>query len=249
MDNRIIGVANAIRSARYPDASVVFAAGSMVRGEATASSDLDLVVVYAGLPCAYRESFVSHGYPVEAFVHDQETLEYFFVEVDRASGIPALPQMVVEGIEVPAPNELSRKLKQLATALIAAGPPALDGETERRMRYFVSDLIDDLRAPRSKDELFGTGALLYEQLADYHLRRLGLWSAKGKAITRVLRQVDPELCDRYTQSFDSLFTLGDVTGVVRCAEDLLRAAGGRLFDGYRADAPAAWRKPQRDTAS
>lgn len=54
------------------------------------------------LPCAYRESFTFGGYPVEAFVHDPATLEYFFLEVDRPSGVPALAQMVVEGIEIPA---------------------------------------------------------------------------------------------------------------------------------------------------
>ena len=32
MEHRIIGVARAIRSARYPDASAIFAAGSIVRG-------------------------------------------------------------------------------------------------------------------------------------------------------------------------------------------------------------------------
>lgn len=47
----IISVANAIRSDRYLDASAVFAAGSILRGEGTAYSDLDLVVVYTKLPC------------------------------------------------------------------------------------------------------------------------------------------------------------------------------------------------------
>src|SRR5882724_6275836 len=125
MEHPIIGVARAIRSDRYTDASAVFAAGSIVRGEGTAHSDLDLVVVYTELECAYRESFRVDGYPVEAFVHDRETLEYFFFEVDRPSGVPALPQMVVEGVEIPAPNDVSRALKQQAASLIAAGPPAL----------------------------------------------------------------------------------------------------------------------------
>jgi hypothetical protein len=248
VENRIIGLANAIRSDRYPDASAMFAAGSIVRGEGTASSDLDLVVVYASLPSAYRESFWFGGYPVEAFVHDRETLEYFFIDVDRASGVPALPQMVVEGIEIPTPNDLSRELKRLAASVIESGPPALDAQTEQRMRYFVSDLVDDLRTPRSRDELIATGARLYEQLADYHLRRKGLWSANGKAIPRALRQADPELCEKYCQSFSTLFTQGDATDVVRLAEDLLRPAGGPLFDGYRADAPSAWRKAGGDTA-
>ena len=240
---RIADIANAIRAARYPDAAVVFAAGSIVRGEATPYSDLDLVVVYSRLARAARESFRHDGYPVEAFLHDPETLEYFCDQVDRPSGVPALPQMVLEGIELPAATDLSRALKQHAAALIEAGPPPLDAETEARWRYGVTDLIDDLRGARSHDELIATGAALYDRLADYHLRRLGHWSGKGKAIPRALQRVDRDLCVRYGRSFDALFRLDDAGEVIALAEELLEPAGGPLFDGYRSDAPAAWRKP------
>ena len=242
MRQSVVDVANAIRADRYAGAGAVLAAGSIVRGEGTAYSDLDLVVVYAALPAAYRESFRLGGYPVEAFVHDPATLEYFFVEVDRASGVPSLPQMVVEGIEIPQPTELSHALKRRAAALIAAGPPALDADTEQRMRYAVSDLLDDLRAPRSRDELIATGSRLYERLADYHLRRQALWSATGKGIPRALDRADPELCGRYGASFATLFKDGDAADVIALAEELLRPAGGLLFDGYRAEAPPGWRR-------
>jgi len=155
--------------------------------------------------------------------------------------------MVLEGIEIPAPTAVSRALKERAAAVIEAGPPALATEGEQRMRYFISDLLDDLRAPRSRDEVIGTGARLYEQLADYHLRRRRLWSAKGKAIARVLGQADPALAARYGDAFAILFTQGDPKPVIHLAEDLLREAGGPLFEGYRADAPPAWRR-QPDTA-
>lgn len=242
MNDLILDVANAIREDRYKEAVATFAAGSIVRGEATPFSDLDLVVVYAQLPSAYRESFRFRGFPIEAFVHDPETLEYFFFEVDRPSGVPALPQMVAEGIEVPSSNETSRELKRRAAAVIEAGPPPLDNESERRMRYFVSDLLDDLRVPRSQEEMFGAGARLYEQLADYHLRRRGLWSGKGKAIPRILRQADPPLCARFHDAFAVLFTKGEPEAVIRLAETLLRESGGPLFEGYRSDAPSAWRR-------
>jgi hypothetical protein len=242
MDERIINALNTIRSDRYQDADVVFAAGSIIRGEGTPFSDLDLVVVYAQLACAYRESFRFGGYPVDAFVHDRATLEYFFFEIDRPSGVPALPQMVVEGVEIPGPTALSRQLKQLASAVIDAGPPLLDTDTERRMRYIISDLVDDLRAPRSRDELIGAGTRLYEHLADYHLRRSGLWSGKGKAISRALRKGDAALGARYGDAFTILFSQGDPEAVIRLAEDLVRAAGGFLFEGYRSDAPQTWRR-------
>ena len=242
MQDRIIDAAQAIRAQRYADADAVFAAGSIVRGEGTAFSDLDLVVVYGRVERAYRESFRFGGWPVEAFVHDPATLDYFFQEVDGPAGVPALAQMVFEGVEVPQATELSRALKRRASAFIAAGPPALDAESERRLRYFVSDLVDDLRAPRSPDELIGTGAQLYEHLANWVLRRRGAWSAKGKALPRVLRRSDAGLGSAYCAAFRTLFTSADPAAVVRLADELLAEAGGPLFDGFRIDAPPNWRK-------
>jgi predicted nucleotidyltransferase len=244
MDNDVLDAAYAIRSQRYSGAAVVFAAGSLVRGEGTAYSDLDLVVVYSALPCAYRESFTFRRLPVEAFVHDPETLEYFYVEMDRASGIPALPQMVVEGREIPDSSDLSRMLKARAAALIDAGPPPLDSESERRRRYMVTDLLDDVREWRSTEELMASGSRLFEELADYHLRSSGHWSARGKAIPRALQRADPTLCTRYCRAFESLFQEGDVGQVIQLTEELLAPHGGLLFDGYRSDAPPSWRTVQ-----
>jgi hypothetical protein len=237
----VLAAARLVMSQRYPDAAVAFAAGSLVRGEGTAYSDLDLVVVYPTLPAAYRESFRFQGLPVEVFVHDPETLEYFFVEMDAASGIPALPQMVVEGHEVPAATDLSGRLKARAAAIIGAGPPRLDAETERRRRYLLTDLLDDLRGWRSADELMACGARLFEDLADYHLRAAGRWSAKGKAIPVALRRADAALCAEYCAAFESLFGAKEIGPVVRLAEELLQSNGGLLFEGYRSDAPASWR--------
>ena len=67
-------------AARYPDADSLFLAGSITRGEATATSDLDLVVLFPFLERSFRESFVHRGWPVEVFAHDEETIEYYFIE-------------------------------------------------------------------------------------------------------------------------------------------------------------------------
>lgn len=238
----VVGAARLIRDQRYAEASAVFAAGSLVRGDGTAYSDLDLVVVYPKISCAYRESFRFQTYPVEAFVHDPETLNYFFLEVDRPSGVPALPQMVVEGVEIPEPTEVSRSLKELAASVLALGPPSLSQQDLERLRYGITDLVDDIRDPRSREELVGTGAQLFEALANYHLRARGFWSAKGKSIPRALRRADAALCVRYCRSFADLFTNGDARAVIDLAEELLGPGGGLLFEGYRLDAPAEWRK-------
>ena len=243
MTDQASEVAKEIFQLKYPDAELIFLAGSIVRGEGTPFSDLDLVVIYKTLPAAYRESFYFHGFPVEAFVHDPETLNYFFYEVDRPTGIPALAQMVLEGIEIPGPTDLSRTLKRLANVLIESGPPAWKDEDLRKSRYEITNLVDDIRQPRSKAELVGTGTQLYEALATHYLRTQNLWSAKGKSIPKILGQVDQDFCLRYIAAFDELFANAGMEGVIVLADEVLKPCGGFLFDAHRLEAPASYRKP------
>jgi UTP:GlnB (protein PII) uridylyltransferase len=51
--------ARLVQETRYPTAAALLLAGSTGRGETTAHSDLDLVVLYEQVPHAWRESFVA----------------------------------------------------------------------------------------------------------------------------------------------------------------------------------------------
>src|SRR5262245_27835189 len=108
---------------RYPGADSAFVSGSVMRGEATATSDLDVVVLFPHVECSYRESFFERGWPIETFVHDEETIEYYFIEKDLASGVGAIMHMVHDGVPVPARTPLNERIKARADALVDAGPP------------------------------------------------------------------------------------------------------------------------------
>ncbi|ESA37298.1 nucleotidyltransferase [Leptolyngbya sp. Heron Island J] len=241
MRDELIAIATKIQQAHYPNSDVIFLAGSVIRGEGTATSDLDLIVVFQQLPAAYRESFQFEGWPVEAFVHDPETLRYFFFEADRPTGIPSLPAMVSEGIEIPQPSQLSRELKQLADDVLTAGPPVWDKDAIDRSRYTLTGLIDDIRAPRSRAELMASGIQLYDAVADHYLRSRNLWSAKGKTIPRRLQQVTPQFAAQFEESFSALFIHGDTDKLIGLVENMLKPCGGWLFEGYKLVAPGHWR--------
>ena len=249
MRSSLVKVAKKIFESKYPDARVLFLAGSIVRGEGTPHSDLDLVVIFDKLPNAYRESFQFQGFPVEAFVHDPETLNYFLFEIDRQTGIPSLAQMILESIELPEANEVSQSLKQLAASVMEAGPPALSDEEVLKLRYNLTSLVDDVRQPRSREELLASGAELYEALANYYFRSNNRWSAKGKAIPRILKRADTDLCSRFCSSFDELFSNGQSVKVIALVEELLETKGGFLFEGHRLEAPRDYRKPLTDCVS
>lgn len=243
MLERIAEITRQIFKAKYPQAKVIFLAGSIVRGEGTPSSDLDLVVVYEKLPAAYRETYYFQEFPVEAFVHDPETLNYFMFENDRENGMAVMTNMVIEGIEIPAASDFSRSLKDLAQACMDAGPPPLEFEEMQRQRYTITNLVDDIRQPRSREELFAAGAELYQVLANYYFRSNNLWSAKGKSILRILNKTSPELHLRYCAAFDALFKNGDAEKVIALSEELLVPGGGFLFELEKTDAPVSFRKP------
>lgn len=234
-------VAVAIHRQRYAGATCLFLAGSLVRGEGTASSDLDLVVMFGELEYAYRESFEHDGWPVEAFVHDLRTLRYFFEKVDRRDGIPSLPNMVVEGIEVPSRSAFGDEMKRMAQAVIDQGPPAWNREEIDASRYGITNLIDDLKDPRSKAEAVGTLTALYPALATHYLRSRNRWGAKDKSIPKALRASDPAFAERFSTAFEQAFATSDVSEVIELADDLLRPNGGRLFAGYHRTAHKDWR--------
>jgi predicted nucleotidyltransferase len=221
---------------RYAGARVVFLAGSVVRGEATPASDLDLVVVYEELPNAYREAFVYGGWPVESFVNDLESLEGFF-ESARQRGLPSMMNMVAEGVEVPEPSEFSARLKRRAAELLEAGPPPWDEEELTLRRYRLTDWVDDLKFPRSPEELVATGAWLYQDAAEFYFRARGLWSAHSKTIPRRLRLTDAAFAEKFLRAFDALFTEKRPGPAAALVEELLEPFGGLLFDGFRKVAP------------
>ena len=232
-----VRLAERVLAARYPLADAALAAGSLVRGGATATSDLDLVVLFDALPNAYRESFFFDGVPVDAFVHDRETLRAFFGK-DVDAGKSAMLTMAIEGRIVGPRPGAAEAMKAEAKTLLASGPPPFDKAALELFRYGITSRIEDLQDPRPWPEVLATAAWLHLALADFILRANGRWAATGKWVPRALDGFDPELAAAFDAAFADLFERRDVGPLISFAEQALAPFGGRLFDGYRAEAKA-----------
>ncbi|WP_300016378.1 nucleotidyltransferase domain-containing protein [uncultured Roseobacter sp.] len=238
---KALKTASEIYAEHYADATVVLLAGSVVRGEATQHSDLDLIIVYDLLDQARRESFFHDGWPVEAFIHDPKTLDYFFRKVDRPSGVPSLPDMVADGVEVSQPNKTTTEIKTLARTILDEGPPVWTDVDRNNSRYAITDLVDDIRSPRSVHELHATLMYLYPAMANHYFRSRGIWAAKGKSIPRKLAAIAPEFAKRFSSAFDAALTTADTDQIIQLSADLLEPDGGFHFDGNSRLAPKNWR--------
>jgi predicted nucleotidyltransferase len=238
----ILELAAEILTARYPGADAAFVAGSFMRGQGSPTSDIDLVVLHPSLTHAYRESFLFKDIPVEAFVHDPETLSWF-LEQDRKDGHPALISMLVEGVLIGPRQKTAGDFKNLASQLLAEGPPPLDPDALQRLRYAITDKLDDLAADRSPAERIAIGAALYPLLVELALRGSNQWNGSGKWSARLLHQANESIAQQFESAFLTLYNGSNTQAVIELADTLLAPHSGRLFANYRSDAPSDWRTP------
>ncbi len=230
-----------IKEQRFAAADTILLCGSVVRGEATPRSDLDLVVLFDHVDAAWRESFVHDGWLIECFCHDRETAEYYFRESDYPSGIGALMHMVLDGIPVPAATPLSQQLKLQAQRVYDDGPPAWDTEETDNLRYTLSGLLDDLIGAQEADlseaqrqaQQRAIASVVYHMLAQFYLRVRGHWGATGKTILRRLHAVDASLATQYEQAFADAFSTGNTRLLQALIQEILAPYGGYLFAGHR----------------
>jgi hypothetical protein len=226
----------------HPTAEAALLAGSRARRSGAASSDHDVVLLFASLPNgAWREMVLFEGHHIEAFAQDLGTLAYFCRELDRPSGRPVLPVMIAEGIAALSRNStLLEAARKIANETLRLGPPPLDAPAIRHRCYAITDLATKLRPDGPKNVLLAAGAALYCELADFALRANGHWSATGKAVPHALAMVRSGLAEQFETAFADLFANGQVTPVQALVDAVLQPHGGRLREGYRQTAPAAW---------
>lgn len=236
-DQRIEAAISAARTClatRFKGASHLYVAGSIMRGDGTPFSDIDLVVVYPKLPRAWRESFVLDGFPIEAFVHDAETLAYF-MEKDAERGVPSIIDMVANGVILGNTLDQAAATQQRARQVLAAGPKPLSGAPYDAMRYTLSDLAEDLRAERPVNEIAAIAAQLYPRLIDLMLLGRNRWTGNGKWGPRLLQRHDRQLAEIADEAFRDAVQ-GDAAKLLSLTDRELACHGGSYFDGFRSDA-------------
>jgi hypothetical protein len=205
---------------RFPDATWAVLTGSVLGPHRTAGSDLDIVVLREAGP-GFRECLRYRGWPVEFFVHTPERLAEI-LERDLAVRKPSTHRMIAHGVPLMGdPGELAARCARV----LADGPPPLTAAEHDRLRYGLTDLLDDLTHATDPGERTVIATTLWTAAASSALSFAGRWVSHGKWLLRDLRELDEDLAARWLAARDdpAPFTAS-----------ILAEAGGPLFDGYRA---------------
>ncbi|MBL7259437.1 nucleotidyltransferase domain-containing protein [Paractinoplanes lichenicola] len=205
---------------RFPEATWALLTGSVLGPARTPGSDLDVVVLRDAEP-GFRESLRFRGWPVELFVHTPDRLAHFLAS-ELAARKPSLHRMIATGLPlIGDPVAAQRKCAKV----LADGPAPLSEDERNRLRYGLTDLLDDLRHAVDPGERAVLAAALWTETAQARLLLGGGWVSRGKWLLRELRQHDPAFAERWLTVRENGVDL---------ALEVLDSAGGPLFEGYRA---------------
>ncbi|MEU8227255.1 nucleotidyltransferase domain-containing protein [Kribbella sp. NPDC048915] len=228
-DTELMDLARAVVSELYPDARAGWLGGSVVRGDAGPTSDLDITVLLDGPPAPLRKSLVYAGWPVELFVHTEESLR-FFADKDQARRQPTMMRLVGESVVLVDLDGLGERLQREYLAEVKAGPKPLSADELDLLRYTITNLLDDL-TDASGDARLAVASVLWQDAARLLLTGAGHWSGTGKGLLREVVAYDVARGTDYASSLLDEVRASD-DRLVETVDRVLAPYGGRLFGGF-----------------
>ena len=214
----------------YPNCQGALLAGSVVRGEATHTSDLDIVIFDNNFTSSFRESLIEFGWAIEVFAHNLTSYQAFF-KSDCKRARPSLPRMISEGI-ILEDKGVMQAIKKEAKQLLEKGPEKWQEETIRLKRYFVSDALDDLIGSSNTGEaLFIANTLAYIT-HEFVLRTNGHWIGDSKWIVRSLNLYNEGFSKEFVEAFDTFYKTGDKDKVIQLVDKVLAPHGAGCLKGF-----------------
>ena len=214
----------------FPHCEGALLAGSVIRGEATETSDLDIVVFDKQFHTSYRESMIDFGWRIEIFVHNLTSYkDYFFSDCERAR--PSMPRMVAEGMILKDRGAIG-SIKEEAKELLDKGPKEWPTELVNTKRYFITDALDDFIGCNSRAEAIFIANSLAELVSEFVLRTNKRWIGASKWIVRSLRHYDIEFTNQFVEAFDEFYKNEDKQKIIQLVDEVLEPHGRRLFEGF-----------------
>jgi hypothetical protein len=214
----------------FPSCQGALLAGSVVRGEATETSDLDIIIFDDNTLSSFRQSIIDFNWAIEVFVHNLSSYKYFF-ESDYQKARPSLQRMVSEGLII-KDNGVIEKVKDEADKILREGPEKWSFEVIKIKRYFITDALDDFIGSNNRAEELMIANTLADLVQEFILRTNGCWIGSSKWVIRELKKFNPDFTNHFVNAFDTFYKIGDKTKVIKLVDEILEPFGGRLFDGF-----------------
>jgi hypothetical protein len=223
--------ARAFVATHFPDCLAAVLFGSVARGEATATSDLDIIIVTHEDISPYRKSYREYGWFIEVFVGSRK---YNEEKIKHVCGIrpPSFLTCFAEGVILKDHHNFAQDIQKKAIAVLEQGPGELTGEETDKYRYVITEWLDDFVDSKSYEEslfiAYDLAAVVGEFLLAYNRK----WGGERKWLYRSLQKLDQELAGQLVEELKRFYRTGGKEGLKEVIVRVLDLAGGKLYEGY-----------------
>lgn len=223
--------ARAFIATHFPDCLAAVLFGSVARGEATATSDLDIIIVTHEDISPYRKSYREYGWFIEAFVgsrkHNEDKIKHF-----RGTRGPSFLTSYAEGAILKDQHNFAQDLQEKAIAILELGPDELTRQEIDAYRYVITDWLDDFVDSKSYEESLFIAYELAAKAGEFLLAYNRKWIGERKWLYRALQKLDQELAGHLVEELKSFYQTGVKEGFIEVVVRILDPAGGKLYEGY-----------------
>jgi hypothetical protein len=224
-----VSVARSFVDHAHPAADLSILGGSAGTGKATATSDLDIVILYPNGNSNYAETTQYQGWVVEAFVHTPDSIAFWY-EKEKAARCAVLGDICVRGVLLTDKGG-GESLQQHARHYMEQGPEPLSNSERDIRRYDLSNSLDDLLGTTDHAEKYATSTDVFNQAVELLLSHEGAWLGKGKWMVRRLEQLPHSQLALQLLNWAGS-SQHDATELVEIASEVLRRAGGYVMEGF-----------------
>ena len=179
-----------VRATYAPIGIVV--AGSIVRGEAGPTSDLDVFVVH-GEPWRLREQRRFAGVPTELFVNPAAQVRRYFA-TEHARARPCTAHMFASGEPIEPIDPVIVELVREAREWLAR-PVERTGAELEQLRYGAVDALDDARDTTDPATARLLLADVVQHVVEYAFVSRGLFVPRRKDVVAKLAAIDADAAD------------------------------------------------------
>jgi hypothetical protein len=184
----------------------IIAAGSVMRGQGDATSDIDLFVLFEG---DYRQLVHRYfnGVPVQIFCNPPQRIpRYFEDEPQRLDGGPSTAHMLATGVVILDRDSRVEQFRQMAHAALKK-PPNPNPALVQLLRYHAVDALENALDLRESDPTMAMIAVCdaLPQMLRYYFVKQGKYIPRHKDMLKHIRDDNPELATL----LDNLFSVAD----------------------------------------
>ena len=213
----------------YPDSLAALLVGSVARGEATPSSDLDILIVTSQDIQFYRRSYRNYGWVIETFIGSREFNEAK-IQRPRPTHSPSYLRSWAEGIILKDKDDFARNLKERAIAILERGPGPLTQEEIDQYRYVITDWLDDLIDTNTYEEGLFTTYELVAKTAELLLAYNKMWIGERKWLYQALQKSEDQKAKQLIEALEQFYRTEEKDSLVGAIESILEMVGGKLYE-------------------